>query len=360
MPEYALGNTLVGERGTFKPPMLTPIEQARQAQLHEMIQEAHEKGWQPATVVNLLPMTLNPPSVLLNGLKVSGVPITEERWAASPKLKLRSGLEVPYIAHVILNPEFNVLEQVTGTDSQSFQGSIKNKTWWPIQLAQDIIYCSDLNQDRGGTFCYKGAHVPMDTAIKRESAMATVDEEQELLEACYLRMIRFLTRLFDEAEGAFASKDARAIKNIRDYHRWGTRYLRRVGVLEVDPTWLTRVLTTQQRAPVQCEQCGTECNNNAIKCTAPGCGFFLKPYDAFMKGMFDLETPGAVTTLRRCSKQQLQRLGIYPKVQPLDEYLREQLGDEAEDRKEDQKEDHKEPKGRKARKTDSEPDGGRT
>jgi hypothetical protein len=309
--------------------MLTPIEQARQAQLFEMMAEAQEKGWQPATVVNLLPMTLNPPSVLLSGLKISGVPITEERWNASPKLKLRSGLEIPYITHVILNPEFSVLEQVTGTDAQSFQGSIKNKTWWPHDLAKDIIHCSDLNQDRGGTFWYRGAHIPMAANVDRSHPLLSVDQEQEMLEECYLRMIRFLTTKFDEAEGAFASKDARAIKNIRDYHRWATRYLRRVGVLEVDPTWLTRVLTTQQRAPVRCEQCGSECNNDAIKCVAPGCGYFLKPFDAFMKGMFDLETPGAITTLRRCSKGQLQRLGIYPKVKPLDEYLREQLGEAA-------------------------------
>jgi hypothetical protein len=297
-----------------------------------MIQEANEKGWLPATIVNLLPMTLNPPSVLLNGLKVSGVPVTEERWIASPKLKLSGGLEIPYVTHVILRPEFSVLEQVLGTDAQSFQGSIKNKTWWPIDLAKDVIHCSDVNQDRGGTFCYKGAHLPMDPHVVRERGMSKVEEEREMFETAYVRMIKFLTREFDFSAAAYASNDKIAIKNVRDAQRSATRYLRRVGVLEVDPDWLTRILSTQDRAPVKCEQCDADCSRNAIRCTAQGCGYFLKPFEAFMKGMFDLETPGAITTLRRCSKQQLQRLGIYPKVKPLDEYLREQLGGDGEDR----------------------------
>lgn len=330
MPEYALGNVLPGERGTFKPPNLTPIETARYAQYIEMQVEAQEKGWLPATFVNLLPMTCNPPSVLLNGLKVSGVPVTEERWNASPKLRLSGGLEVPYVAHVILQPAFNVLEQVTGTDSQSFTGSIKNKTWWPIDLAKDIVTCSDVNQDRGGTFCYKGAHLPMDPHVVREAGMSTIEQEQQMFESAYERMIKFLTRRFDFAAGAFASKSIIDIKNVRDGERNATRYLRRVGVLEIDPEWLTRILTTQDRAPVKCEQCDADCSRNTIRCTAQGCGYFLKPYEAFMKGMFDLETPGAITTLRRCTKQQLQRLGIYPRVKPLDEYLRETLGGDDE------------------------------
>jgi hypothetical protein len=330
MPEYALGNALPGEGGkTFRPPNLTPIEQARYAQYVEMQIEANEKGWLPATVVNLLPMTLNPSSVLLNGLRISGVPLNEERWAASPKLKLQGGLEIPYVTHVIMTPSFNVLEQVTGTDLQSFQGSIKNKTWWPIDLAKDIIYGSDLNQERGGTFCYKGAHLPM-SVFEREAGMSTVEQEREMFESAYTRMIRFLTQRFDFASGAFASKSAIDVKNVRENERNATRYLRKVGVLEVDPEWLTRVLTTQDRAPVKCPQCDAACSRYAKKCTAPGCGYFLKPYEAFMEGMFDLETPGAITSLRRCTKHQLQRLGIYPKVKPLDEYLRETLGDEDE------------------------------
>lgn len=330
MPEVALGNEIAGYG---RPQILSPLEAARYNQYVEMNIEAREKGWLPASVINLLPMTINPPSVLLNGLKISGVPVTEERWIGSKKLKLRGGLEIPYVHHVITHPEYSVLEAVTGTDAGSFTATVKNKTWWPITLAEDIIACSDLNQGRGGTFCYKGSHVPMDPHIKREAGMISAEAEQDLFEASYVQMIRFLTSKFDFSAQAYASGNKLDIKNVRDAERSATRYLRRVGVLEVDPDWLTRILTTQDRAPVKCGQCDADCSRHAKKCTAPGCGYFIKPYEAFMEGMFDLETPGAITTLRRCTKQQLQRLGIYPKVKPLDEYLRDTLGDEDEGKK---------------------------
>jgi hypothetical protein len=334
MPEAALGNLIPGYG---KPQMLSPLEAARYAQFVEMNIEAKEKGWLPASVVNLLPMSLNPPCVLLNGLKIPGVAVAEERWALSKKLKLRGGLEIPYVHHVITHPEFNVLEAVTGTDTNSFQATVKNKTWWPIALAKDIVLCSDLNQDRGGTFCYLGGHIPMDPHVKRESSMLTVEEEQELFESSYVRMIKFLTARFDFASGAFASKSIIDIKNVRDGERSATRYLRRVGVLEIDPEWFTRILTTQDRAPVKCAQCDADCSRHAVRCTAQGCGYWLKPYEAFMKGMFDLDTPGAITTLRRCTKEQLVNLGIYPRVKPLAEYIKDQTGgDEGEARSVDE------------------------
>src|SRR6266851_2330278 len=174
MPDFAASNALPGERGTFRPPNLTPIEAARYSQLVEMQQEAAEKGWHAASVVNLNPFSLNPPSVLLKGLKIAAVPLTDELWAASLKLKLRGGLAIPYVHHVIPNPEFTVLEQVTGTDAQSFMGSIKNKTWWPMDLAKDIVTCNNMNENRGGVFHYRGEHSPLTNP-------ATFKAEQDLL-----------------------------------------------------------------------------------------------------------------------------------------------------------------------------------
>lgn len=333
MPDFRASNAIPGERGTFRPPMLTPIEASRVSQLYEMMDEANERGWEQASVVNLAPWTQNPSSVLLKGLRISAVPLAQEAWDASLKLKLKSGLEVPYVQHVIANPEFTVLEQVTGTPG-NYQGAIKNKTWWPYDLAKDVVVGNNSMQHRGGVLCYKGSHSPFkgqkQTCLKetarpdrpgKSEGCGCSNCVQELLEEAHQRNIRYCEMMFTEAEQAFASRNEKLIRQIRDYHRWATRYLRRTGVLEKEPAWLNEILTIQDKAPVFCQACGAETRRKAVKCQE--CGFIIEPFRAFQLGIFDLDTPGAVSTLRRCSKDQLKELGLYPEVKPLDEYLRE-------------------------------------
>lgn len=308
---------------------LGQIEQGRRNKYRQMQIEALEKTWDPASVVSMHPFVVTAQGVLLHEPRIPGVSLDDEFWKRSLKIRLSSGMEVPFSQHVIANPEFVVLEQVVGMETDAM-GSIDSKTFWPIELANDIVGQNNSLRSRGGVFAYKGAHAPLQSDRPHihdkvnPFGISIVcycnDCVQKMADKAYADAIDFYTSLFQEAEENMGSGDSKAKQRVKPMHRWATRYLRKVGVLKQDPAWLTEILTTVKTAPTFCI-CGAECLREAIVCLK--CNHILKPFEAYQKGVIELDTPGALTALRRCTKEQLTTLALYPEVLPLDEYRAE-------------------------------------
>lgn len=313
LPEYGKG------------PLVGPLEEMRYNEYVELVKDANTRGWEPASVINLHPFSVTAQGVLLKEPRIPGVSLEDDFWKSSLKIQLKSGLEIPFNQYVIANPEFTVSEK----PADEFDGAamVKAKAWWPIDLAGDIVKQNNNLQPRGGVFCYKGVHSPL-------SNPATAAHEADIFEKSYAHAIAFYTSLFNEAERAYSSGNKELAKDITSYHRWTTRYLRKVGVLQEDPKWLTEVLSTGKGKPNICQNCGHQAHREAATCTE--CNFVINPFKAYQLGIIDLDTPGANAALRRCTKSQLEELKLYPEVLPLDEFrakMAEDRGDSEEEKK---------------------------
>lgn len=326
MAEHFAGNAIPGERGTFQPPNLTADQQARLDRYNRLVTQANSIGYKPWTVVNLAPFTVNPPNIKLFGLSIPGVPIAQEPWDDAPKLELRSGVKIPFVTHVFLSPQFDVCQQVHGMTDDDFTAATETQIWFPEQIAADVVLCNNQQERRGGVWRYAGAHEP---GKVKDSA----EIEQNLLEEAYSDLLKFCEKKFLEAEEAMGSHNEKVRQRVRPLHRWCVWYLIRVNALKNQPDWLTEIKTVGQAAPVYCGKCGAKQENAKVP-VCKDCNYVNKPYQALVDGVIDLQTPGAVTALRRCSKKELQELGLYPGIKPLGEYLRD-MGKEL---KEQQKE----------------------
>lgn len=308
---------------------LGQIERTRVAKYRQLQIEALEKGWDPASVISFHPFVVTAQGVKLHEPRIAPVSLDDDFWKKSLKIQITNGPEVPYSQFVIANPEFDILEKPEGGEFDAM-ASVDSTTYWPIFLAGDIVNQNNSSRARGGVFAYKGAHAPMQSDRRHLESKINAfglavtcycnDCVQKIADQAYADAINFYTSLFTEAEENMGSGDSKAKQRVKPMHRWATRYLRKVGVLKQDPAWLTEILTTVKTAPTFCI-CGAECLREAIVCLK--CNHILKPFEAYQKGVIELDTPGALTALRRCTKEQLTTLALYPEVLPLDEYRAE-------------------------------------
>lgn len=322
---------------------LGEIERTRVAEYRQMQMEALDKGWLPATIINLHPFSTTVSGVLLHELRIPGISLEDKFWDASLKLRLSNGLEVPYTQHVIAQPEFTVLEAVAGTEYDAV-GTIKNRTWWPIELANDVVEQNNRFPQKGGMFAYKGDHLPMMGSGEHVDSVNVFNVPivcycnecvQKMADKAYADAIKYYTDQFNEAEEHILSGDPKRAKGIKKMHRWTTRYMRKVGVLQADPIWLKEILSAGTQAPSKCGRCGNQSLAAALFCT--NCNNILKPYEAYKKGEIELDTPGAVTALRKLTKEQLIELKLYPEVLPFEEHrakMAEERGLSDEEKKE--------------------------
>lgn len=315
MAEHFAGNAIPGERGNFQPPNLTQDQQARLDRFNRLVVQANSMGFRPWSVVNLAPFTVNPPNIKLFGLQIPAVPIVEELWDAAPKIELRSGIKVPFTHWVCTTPQFDVCQQVHGMTDDDFTAVTEQQIWFPENITADIVVCNNQQERRGGVWRYAGPHAPLTDKTSAEL-------ELSLFEEAYTDLLKFCEKKFMEAQEAMGSTNEKIRSRVRPLHRWCVWYLVRTNALKETPEWLKEIKTVNQSAPVYCGNCG-ERQKNDQTAICKDCNYINKPYEALVRGLIDMETPGAMTALRRCTKKQLDELGLYPRIKPLGEYLRD-------------------------------------
>lgn len=308
---------------------ISAMDQAKLSQLRSMQIDAITRQYKPASFINMHPFVVTAQGVLLHEPKIPGVSLVDEFWEASLKLKLSNGMEVPFQQHVIANPEFSVGEYVVGSEADS-TGVMGNKTWWPIELAQDIVIQQNRMERRGGVFAYEGSHPPMHgdfphiesgtnqfgielTCYCNSCVLKRADE-------AYDHAIAFYTTNYHYAQDNMTSGEAKDKKRVKPMHKWSTEYLLKVGVLKQRPSWLLEIgkfVTESTEKPLICD-CGTTALPKAYFCGR--CNRIVRPFEAYRDGKIELDTPGAVGALRQCSKEQLEELGVYPEVLPYEEF----------------------------------------
>lgn len=308
---------------------ISAMDHARQAQLRKMQIDAITRGYQPASLINLHPFVVTAQGVLLHEPKIPGVSLVDEFWESALKLKLSSGLEIPFQQHVIANPEFSVGSYTVGGELDASE-VIGSETWWPINLAQDIVEQQNRMEQRGGVFAYEGSHAPMTgNSVHVESGVNQFGVVmncycnkcvQKKADDAYDKAISFYTTMFQYAQDNMTSGESKDKKRVKKMHSWCTEYLLKVGVLKQRPSWLLEIgkfVAESTEKPLICD-CGTTALPKAYFCGR--CNRIVRPFEAYRDGKVELDTPGATVALRQCSKAQLEELGIYPEVLPYEEY----------------------------------------
>lgn len=330
---------------------ISAMDQARLSQLRSMQIDAIQRQWKPASVINLHPFAVSAQGVLLHEPKIPGVLLADEFWDASLKLKLSNGMEIPFQQHMIANPEFTVGEYVVGSETDA-TGIMGNKTWWPIELARDIVDQQNRMERRGGVFAYEGSHLPMTGSsphLERFNNEFGIELTcycnacvQKQADEAYNSAISFYTAMFEYAQENMMSGDAKDKKRVKYMHRWCTEYLIKVGVLKQRPPWILEIgkfVAESTEKPLICD-CGATALPKAYFCGR--CNRIVRPFEAYRDGKIELDTPGATVALRQCTKDQLEDLGIYPEVKPYQEYRADiEKGRATEEKKRTKKEDAK-------------------
>lgn len=290
------------------------VETERQNIYLEAWRDLSDRGWQAASVVNLHPFQLYPTGVLYKELKIQGVPRVRDAWDAAPKLTLSNGVKLPYFKHVFNMPDITIAPRVQGSElSPEVNSGIH--TTLPRHFAADILQQNNTPYTRGGVFAYEGDHEPFTNP-------KTVDVEMERCEKAHANAITYYNQLLQEANNFHASGNSILIRELgkSKYHRWAVTYLRLLGQLSKDPVWFNEEVKSGPAVSKECKSCGQEVKAGALRCTNGSCTYIFEPYLAYKEGVFDETSPGGVLALRRCTKEQLEELGLYPEISPRDEH----------------------------------------
>jgi hypothetical protein len=137
------------------------------------------------------------------------------------------------------------------------------------------------------------------------------------------RQIAYYTWRFEECQKLYADPDKRSHKAITRNDLRMAKLMKVWGVIGALPPWITATNPAGAKAPETCPICQAEAKPGSLRCMNGNCTHIFHPFDAFKRHLIDLDTAGAVTALRRCTKDQLIELGLYPAVKPFDEYLKE-------------------------------------
>lgn len=290
------------------------VETERQNIYLEAWRDLSDRGWQAASVINLHPFQLYPTGVLYKELKIQGVPRVRDAWDAAPKLTLSNGVKLPYFKHVFNMPDITIAPRVQGSElSPEVNSGIH--TTLPRHFAADILQQNNTPYTRGGVFAYEGDHEPF-------SNPKTVDVEMDRCEKAHANAITYYNQLLQEANNFHASGNSILIRELgkSKYHRWAVTYLRLLGQLAKNPVWFNDEAKSGPAVSKHCG-CGAEVPSAAVVCKE--CNHILEPYLAYKEGRFDETSPGGVLALRRCTRAELEELGLYPEIKPQAEHQKD-------------------------------------
>lgn len=298
----------ITEKGRAMPPFLSPSEQMRSDTYHETWNELQVRGWKKASVIRLLPWTLTLDGVCHQQRQIPGVPQDEQAWKNFiPRVTLKGGISIPYIHHIVADPYITVGSYMRGVSAQDSYASIKGFVDMPIALAQDMVQQNARFESQGGMIAYEGVHSPG-------------ENESTELEIAFSTMTQHLDAKLRQAEEAYVSQNKHQLREVTRRNRWAVQYLLNAGLIAQPPHWFTERMEGSKEQSTKCPNCQTRVNSAALSCT---CGFILQPHKAY--GVtFSEETPGGVIALRRLTKEQLEGLGLYPRIKPMAEWIADQ------------------------------------
>jgi hypothetical protein len=281
---------------------LTPLQQRAYEGYQRLVTEANRRGWKPASLISLHPFhwPVTGP-IHQTDIKVPAVPLTEELWNKSPKLKLSNGLEVPF-AHYVFTM-WRPCQRKYLLGQMDFEEQNESSHIWPLEQAEDAVKQNGLGADRGGVFCYEGAHPPL-------SAKETFEQERALFEQAHATQMVYYETMYTRYSDAYMT--IRTTNSWRDlvgkgkYHRWIALYLYRVGRLKALPSWYEEIAAPGTKMNEKCGWCKRNVEPDSVGC--PHCDYILRPFEAFAKFSIDAGTPGARAAAKRCSQNELRVL----------------------------------------------------
>lgn len=282
---------------------LTPIQQQAVNGYRRLQEEAERQGPRPATVVSMLPFSLNVSGPIYpTDVRIPGVPLAKESWEKAAKMKIR-GTEVPYVLSVF--NQWKPLQQkyVTGQIEGDFEEINDSGIIWPIEQAEDAVRQNSNGADRGGVFCYEGIHYP----LKKQEALAV---EQFAADTAYDTLMRYCTGYYEKVSDGYMSRQTtstwRDLVGKGKYHRWIAQYLFNVGAIRELPEWYQEIAMAGGKHQPKCDQCKQNVEPDAPICRH--CHRVLNPFEAFAKLMIDADTPGAKLAAKRLKDNELKVL----------------------------------------------------
>ena len=218
---------------TFADPFLTDSQKRAMSQYAKLKAEAERNGWQPASVISMHAFSwpVTGPTYPAN-VNIQAVPISKEHWLVAPKILLPNGIEAPYTQHVFTEWKPTVWRYYEGqqTDPEMITGS---GHIWPIDQARDAVVQNKFGGDRGGVFCYEGAHRP-------GSERSTAAEELTQFAEAHAALLLYYQAEHEKYLDAWQAKGTDSWKNRAGkgkYHRWIAHYLFNIGKLENLPLY---------------------------------------------------------------------------------------------------------------------------
>jgi hypothetical protein len=290
--------------GAGKDPFLTPLQQQAVAGYRRLQIDAERRGWLPASLINLHPFSWPVTGPIHQvDIKIPAVPLDADVWLAAPKLKLASGLEIPYTQHVFA--QWKPLQQKYLMGQIDFEEVNDSGHIWPIEQADDAVKQNSLGADRGGVFCFEGTHLP--GSVSKTSAM-----EMERFEEAHRVQIVYYTNWYEKACDAYMGRQTtnswKDLIGKGKYHRWIAMYLFRLGKIRELPAWYQEVAQVGGQKQRKCGSCGHNLEPTAVICSPKTCGWVVDPYRAFDELLIDEETPGVKLAAKRLTAEEIEKL----------------------------------------------------
>lgn len=285
-------------------PFLTPLQQQALQGYRRLQADAERRGWKPASLINLHPFSwpVTGPVHQVD-IRIPAVPLDNDVWLASPKLKLADGLEVPYTQHAFV--QWKPLQQKYLMGQIDFEEVNDSGHIWPIEQAEDAVKQNSLGADRGGVFCFEGTHRPGANPDSRKAEMV-------LLEEAHRVQIVYYTNWYEKACDAYMGRQTtnswKDLIGKGKYHRWIAMYLFRLGKIRELPSWYQEVSQVGGKQQRKCGSCGHNLEPTAVICSPKTCGWVADPFRAFDELLIDAETPGAKLAAKRLTSEQIDKL----------------------------------------------------
>lgn len=283
-------------------PFLTPLQQRAFEGYQRLEAEAARRGWSPASVISLHPFAWPVTGPVHQAdIKIPAIPLSEDMWEKAPKLKLASGLLVPFAQYVFTMWRPSQRKYLIG--QLDYEEVNESSHIWPLEQAQDAVHQNSLSADRGGVFCYEGSHPPL-----RDPR--TAEKEQALFEEAFRTQMVYYESYYTRCADAYMSRQTtsawRDLVGRGKYHRWIALYLYRIGRLKALPSWYEEIVSPGQHANEKCDSCKQNVEPGSVICRH--CNRVLKPFEAFAKYMIDADTPGARLSAKRCKETEIKVL----------------------------------------------------
>ena len=311
-------------------PQLAPAERERLEIYEETYRDLEMRGFQPASLIRFAPWSLSLDGAAHNCKRLEGVPIEPDSWAShQPRMKLKNGLSIPYTHHVVTAPYITVGTRFRGKGENDSYAEIRASVELPIGLVRDMANQQNLYKSQGGAFAYEGSELPQKADgtwfTTKTPSWLTANESSPSVEtaayAAFDRLLSHMKAIMDQATAAHLSNSKEELREIRgNRFRQAVQYLMNVGVIQTAPSWFQqRFDATSTMAKTECFNCRRSVDHGTVTCQ---CGYVIDPFAGYGK-TYTEETPGGMMTARRMTREQLQTLGLYPRIKPLEEHLKD-------------------------------------